>query len=381
MIAAPEEPAAEPVVPEPHWLLGDLHVHVSPPDPPGHAALTVESALAAARLAGLDFVILTPHGGREWVPEEGGPNAVTGQVFVRRRIAALAKASSKSKSVPGKSTTVPPPRPLLAISGWEFTRTRPGHLGISFADASPVGLVPDDRVARTALDAGGLVVVNHPFLRPVASDQPLMRGLKAVRSWEPFRHPEQLKTDTGWNAIEVWHDRCAWIQMLHRGREEKFPDTQMIRLALKAWDRATAVQKRRITAVGGSDAHGRFPYTMAPMPMVSVLLTERTKKGLSTALRAAHVTFGRGGGVAARTFHATSDVKGQKAAIGDALKANEMVTLTWTGKARLFENGKDVGAFDGGTKRKLPTKNAFAFWRIECADHAYSNMIYANLPH
>ena len=153
----------------------------------------------------------------------------------------------------------------------------------------------------------------------------------------------------------------------------------MVADALRAWDKATREQKRRIVAVGGSDCHGHVPYALAPMAMVSVRVDSFDEDGLRKGLLAAHVTFGEKGGAGARDFAATSDVAGATASVGDSLAVKSEVRLTWTGKATLVEDGVKVGEFDGGTVRKIAPPVTFHSWRIEAPGDAYSNCIYANL--
>ncbi len=359
----PDPPPASSV-----WVVGDMHVHVSPPDAPGHSTLSVAKAIRVAQRNALDFVVMTPHDANRVLSadEWGGDRALSGQDAV----------SELASQFAGKS--VKPPRRPLVVSGWEWTRDVPGHLGIAFVDVAGLDGVKPHARARRAMEEGALVVVNHPFFGPVESELPVMKMVKTDRRWRPFAG---LGEDDGlWNAIEVWHDRSVWVEKMHVKLAEKYPATQMVRSALKAWDAATLTGRRRITAVGGSDAHGKLPYTIAPMPVVSVYVDELTEESLRRGLLAARVTFGAGGGVAARDFTATSDVEGERARIGDSLRAKKTVALAWTGKARLVENGADVGEFDGGAARSLWAPGAFAFWRIEKSGDAYSNMIYANLP-
>jgi hypothetical protein len=348
--------AAQDAKPAARWLVGDLHVHVSPPDAPGHSALTVETAVAEARKRSLDFLVLTPHD-------------------VDASYAGLVKRTAASTSATETDGT---PRPIVVVAGWEFTRETPGHLGVSFVDAASLADVADDKKAATAMSRGGLVVVNHPFFRPVASDLPVMKRLTGDRGWGPFLG--EGKDDLAWNGIEIWHERSVLVQRLHATRADKFPETQMVSDALRAWDKATREQRRRIVAVGGSDCHGHLPYALVPMPMVSVRVDSFDEEGLKKGLLAAHATFGEKGGAAARDFAATSDVAGAAASIGDSLAAKSEVRLTWTGKASLVEDGVKVGEFDGGAVRKIEPPGAFRSWRIEAPGDAYSNCIYANLP-
>lgn len=267
----------------------------------------------------------------------------------------------------------------VVVSGWEFTRESPGHLGVAFVRLDELARVPDAEKAAAALKKGALVAVNHPFFRPVASDLPVMKLVEGDRRWRPFFG--EGKDDLAWNAIEVWHERSVLVQRMHAGKlAEKFPDTQMVADALRAWDRATATQRRRIVAVGGSDCHGKLPYAILPMPMVAVRAETADEEGLHRGLLAAHVTFGRDGGRAAGDLAATSDVEGASAGVGDSLAAKAEVRLTWEGKAALVEDGVRVGEFEGGAVRKLEPAGAFHFWRIEKPGDAFSNMVYANLP-
>jgi hypothetical protein len=222
------------------------------------------------------------------------------------------------------------------------------------------------------------VIVEHPFFRPVASDLEAMKLVAGDRRWRPFSG--EGKDDLAWNAIEVWHERSVLVQRLHAGpRAARFPATQMVRDALAAWDRAIREQRRRIVGVGGSDAHGRLPYAIAPAAVVSVQVDGDDEAALARGLLAGRVTFGEKGGAAAREFAATSDVEGERAGVGGALRAKDEVRLLWRGRAILVEDGVRVGEFDGGAVRRVVPPGSFHAWRIEAPGDAYSNPIYANL--
>ena len=362
--------ASRPARVERRWLIGDLHVHVSPPDADKHSSFTVASAIDAARKLALDFVVLTPHDAQKSFASTRGADAppVCGQELAAQ-LAAAVLAPVKDE---------PAPRPIVVVSGWEFTRETPGHLGVSFFKMGDVANVPDDEKAGRALSKGALVVVNHPFFRPVKSDLPIMKMLTGDRGWRPFLG--EAHDDLQWNAIEVWHERSVLVQRLHANCAVKFPDTQMVADSLKAWDKATSEQRRRIVGVGGSDCHGKPPYAVSPMAMLSVSVASFDENGLREGLLACHVTFGRDGGTAARDLTATSDVPGEAASIGDSLRAKSQVRLAWSGRAVLVENGERVGEFDGGATRRIEPPGAFRFWRIEKPLDAYSNCVYANLP-
>lgn len=357
---------------------------MSPPDAEGHSRLTVASAIEKARSLGLDFVILTAHDAHLSFPpsDATGPEPMWG-LDLEAKLAREALAKRPDPPPPGQP--VPPPlRPLLAVAGWEFTRELPGHLGVSFFDMDDVAKAEGDKKVEIALGKGAFVVVNHPFFRPVRSMPALEKLMSAARvewsgdwRWKPFFG---ISKDANlWNGIEVWHERSVLVEKMHRDAAAQYPDTQMVRAALSEWDRATKAQRRRITAVGGSDCHGRFPYAIVPMKMTGVRIDEFTEEGLRKGLVGARVTFGLNGGLDARDFRATSDVVGERAGIGDSLRAKETVTLTWSGKAVLYEDGERAGEFENGAVRKLGAPGAFRFWRIEKPGDQFSNMIYANL--
>ena len=355
----------------PRWLVGDLHVHVAPPDGAGHSALTTESAIAAARKAGLDFIALTPHGADRSFPDPSDEKApaISGQALAARL------AASALLAAPAVGT--PQARPLVVVSGWEFTRDTPGHLGLTFFRVEDLEKAADADKARIALGRGALVVVNHPFFRPVASDLPVMKMVTGDRRWRPFFG--EGRDDLAWNAIEVWHERSVLVQKLHTGLGDKFPGTQMAADSLRAWDEATRTQRRRIVGVGGSDSHGRVPYAIAPMAVMAVRVESADEDGLRRGLLAGHVTFGRGGGVSAADLTATSDVEGARACVGDSLAAKSQVRLAWSGRATLWEDGANAGEFEGGAVRKLDPPGSFHSWRIEKPGDAFSNPVYANL--
>ncbi len=371
VLVARADDAALPA-PEARWLVGDLHVHVSPPDDPGHSSLTVAAAIAAARKASLDFIVLTPHEAHATFPgpRDGAAATVTGQ-----ELAASLASEELRRPVAGGAET---PRPLIVVAGWEFTRESPGHLGVSFVRVADLAAAPDEAKASLALAKGALVVVNHPFFRPVESDLPLMKLLKGDRRWRPFSG--EGRDDFAWNGIEVWHERSVLVQKLHANLAEKLPATQMVTGSLRAWDEATSRARRRIVGVGGSDCHGKAPYAILPMPMMSVRVESADEAGLRDGLLRARVTFGRDGGPAARDLQATSDVPGERASVGGSLRAKAQVRLTWSGKAALVEDGVRAGEFEGGAVRKVDPPGSFHSWRIEKPGDAYSNPIYANLP-
>ncbi|MCG3135018.1 MAG: hypothetical protein HMLKMBBP_02511 [Planctomycetes bacterium] len=372
---AAEDPA-RPAPPAPRWIVGDLHVHVSPPDEDGHSKLTVASAIERAVAAKLDFIVLTPHGSDRSFPgaKEGAPPRWGQDVLAdlaREALAARRAAGAKEE--------------ILVVPGWEFTRPEPGHLGMSFFAMDDVAKAQGDRKAEIALGKGAFVVVNHPFFRPVRMApeyERLVRGLSGEFSgdwrWLPFHG--RGEDPLCWNGIEVWHERSVLVQKLHAGAAADYPQTQMARAAVEQWDRSVREQRRRVTAVGGSDCHGRLPYAISPQANTAALVDAFDLESLRAALVGARVTFGRDGGAAAGDLSATSDVPGERAGVGGSLRAEREVRLSWSGEAALFEDGIAVGTFTGGAVRRLEPPGSFRAWRIEKAGDAFSNHVHANLP-
>jgi len=345
----------------------------------------VAAAIAKSRAQKLDFVVLTPHAADERMPDPDAPDGprISGQDLTARRAREALDAPADPNA--------PSPRPLLVVPGWELTRETPGHLSMAFFRMDEVtapsgGAAPSaDVVAQRVVDGGGLVAVAHPFFRRVRM-LPVLEKLVARsagadpldKRWRPFfgEAPDPLC----WNAIEVWHERSVLVQKAHAGREDEFPETQMVRDALAAWDRAVRERRRRIVAVGGSDCHGKLPYAVVPMRLVGVAVDAFDAESLRKGLVAGRVTFGRDGGLAASDLAATSDVEGERAGIGDSLRAKAEVRLTWAGRAVLVEDGTPVGEFEGGAVRTLDPPGSFHSWRIERpAADAWSNPVYANL--
>lgn len=373
--------------PEPRWIVGDLHVHVSPPDAEGHSSLDVAGVIAKARGRGLDFVVLAPHhADRSFGPSpETGDTRIDGQAYAAKLAREAIAAADAAPRDPGAAA----PPPIVVVPGWEFTRTAPGHQTLAFFEMKDLALLDGDAKARRVVEGRGLSIVNHPFFRPVKMlplVEKVVGGLRGESSgdwrWRPFFG--EGSDALAWNAIEVWHERSALLQRTHSHVAAEYPDTQMVRDALAAWDRATKEQRRRITGVGGSDCHGRLPYAMLPLRATSVLVASLDSDSLRDGLLGARVTFGGDagqGGAAVRDFAATSDVEGERATIGGSVRAESEVRLTWTGVAALVEDGVTVGEFEGGAVRPVDPPGSFHAWRIEkrSAD-AWSNMIYANLP-
>jgi hypothetical protein len=357
---------------------------VSPPDAEGHSALTVATAIAKARALGLDFLVLAPHDADRSFPAKDGAGkaTVTGQTLAARLAEEVlgAPAPVGADGAPG-----PAPRPLLVVPGWEYTRESPGHMTLAFFRMADVTRLEGDEKCTAVVKGGGLAVVNHPFFRPVRMApalEKILGGAKienaADRSWKPFQ-PGGAKDPLRWNAIEVWHERSVLVEKLHAAQAAQFPDTQMAKASLAVWDRSVVEQRRRIVAVGGSDCHGRLPYAIVPMKMTGAGVTAFTEDALREALVAGRATFGKDGGLDAAAFAATSDVGGESALVGGALRAKAEVRLTWSGKAVLVEDGVRVGEFEGGAVRKVEPRGSFHVWRIEKPGDQFSNMIHANL--
>jgi len=216
--------------------VGAVHVHTAFSDGEG----AISEVIAAARAAGLDFLIITDHNdlrAREYEGWHGG---------------------------------------TLVLAGEEVTRPGGNHmlaLGIT-------ELIPPDVSPQEGIDAakaqGGLAFVAHPFYQgsPIIDDPPL-----PWRDWSVER----------FDGIEVWNLTADLHQLLgERGLER--PPGEVLGYAapniaaLRKWDELLA--RGRVVGLGGLDAHAErvarwgdeviLPYEKAFRALrVHLLLRER----------------------------------------------------------------------------------------------------------
>jgi hypothetical protein len=264
--------------PEPYQLLaGDFHCHVSPPDWDQEANRDLPGTVRLAKEEHLDFVVLTPHvGARFFLDEDRRLDELEALRELRAEIA---------RQAPGG--------PLL-VAGFEYTDHRQGHLGFSFADldrllarlsAQHLARRPQDFM-QGWVDAGGLIVVNHPLVTPLDSTFAIAR---ADLSWRPWTRPD---AETGVfpaeivaahhlaQAFEAYNLTAAHIRDRYLGP----PGAGTYAETLARLDDEILAQQRRIIPLGGSDSHENHLRATT-----FVLARERTVEGVREAVLAGRV--------------------------------------------------------------------------------------------
>jgi hypothetical protein len=330
-------PAPTPKV-EGRWLPGDMHNHISPPDVPpnyDHAKSNLEGAIAAAKKAGLAWLVITPHA-------MDRKDAKTGRLWFEEMTRRLAQREAT------------PDDPLVVL-GWERTYRWPGDMTVSFCDVTRlVGKAMPETLAEIA-SQGGLAFAAHPFFLPniiVRSD----------KSWKPWtgKDGKGRQFDVHLTGLEIRHPMSPAA------------------MATRHWDKWIARQKRRIVGVGATDDHWGVLYATTWVYIEGDLSREK----LHAALAGGRVV--AGGRPDASTLTVTSDRKSPDGApvvgrIGDAIEADRTITLAWKGKARVFIDGRRLEqrtgpatfSFDPGT---------FHWVRLEVGVKSYGNPVYINLP-
>ena len=312
------------------WYAGDLHMHVAPPDS-GDVKLSITEIATAAAQAGMDFVVLTPHlWPWRWQDDR------TDWVKAWRDMAKTA-ATIKSPTM---------------IAGVEWT-TGDGHFTVAGADLA--ALQGKDFLAA-ADQAGAWISVNHPFAIPTK-----IPGIRASHYDMSYR----VWTDrrAGFTAIdgaEVWNVPLGFANVVSRpgGRTGE-------ELAWAALDRVVHEERRRVTAVAGTDNH-----QFNVMATTWVLAVDATASAILGALRDGATCIGS---PAAGTLRARGD--GEWVAIGGDV-TGPLTTLEWDGTARVFvdnvDHGEHTDRFTHETGGSLHT------YRIELGA-SRSGFIYANL--
>jgi hypothetical protein len=247
----PEKAASAPV---PSWaqaagmtlLAGDLHCHVTPPDPPGHVDRDPAQTVDLVEREGLDFAVLTPHVTSRFFTDPGLRGAVLeGRALLRAAIDAR----------PHKATF---------IVGMEYTDPRFGHVGAAFADVEAVlGEVPIDvaradpaRYFERFVAHGGVLVLNHPLVTPLDSGIAIAR---ADLSWRPLTAPgpfppEIVAIDALAQGVEAFNVSATEL----RDRFLLHDTTRTLSATLARMDREIPKRGRRMTPVGGSDSHSDY---------------------------------------------------------------------------------------------------------------------------
>jgi hypothetical protein len=221
----------------PRWLKGDLHVHSDHSD----GRWGIDSIVAYARAASLDYVALTDH------------NTHTGTDLLR---AALRDAGLPTVVIPGlELTTYGGHANVLGVEGWVDWRTvPPGSPAIDLVDGPPQVILADtglvtagegdtpvpfaihqptgtmEGAARAVQGRGGLFVVNHPR----SAGYPACTGCH----WDFDDAPAYA------DAIEVMNGDWA-----RRQNDD----------GLALWDRWLTAGWR-VPATAGSDAHAALTH-------------------------------------------------------------------------------------------------------------------------
>jgi hypothetical protein len=317
----------------PSWLVGDLHMHVSPPDDADDVRLGVDEIATRAVSGGLDFVILTPHLSQGAWADDG-----------RRR-----RFLSRWTKMAGRARTH---TDVTLIPGAELSVPRVGHFGLSGVDFSSLS----GRDVLAAADrAGAFVVVNHPFAVPTRL--PGIRASHWDMSYKPWSRADERVDPL--DGAEIWNVPLSLANIVSQ------PGGQSAEAHTLAAADAFARQHRRpVTLVGGSDNHSIF---VLPTTWVRA---ERNEASILAALAAGATCVG---GADAGDLEARGD--GEWVGIGGHLRGAR-VELRFAGQARVFVDGEDRGEHVGGFSHAGDT-----------APHTYrivkgpsrSGFVYANL--
>jgi hypothetical protein len=344
-------------------LAGDLHCHVTPPDASWHVDRGLPETVALARREGLDFVVLTPH--------------VPAQVFLDEgaRAAFLLRDARLRDDVART-----PHEGLVLIPGFEYTDHRYGHAGGAFADPAAVlaevpldaaradpGLFFERFVAR-----GGVLVVNHPLIVPIASAVPIARADLSWRAWTaPDAGPppaEIAALDRLAAGFEAYNLAASHLRDgLSRG-----DPLYSVRATLARIDEAIAAQQRRIAPTAGSDSHAH-----ALRAVIFVLASERSERGVRDALVAGRVCVR---GPEACSLRVRGD-EGRWRAVGASVHARESVQLRVAAgaEAEVFRDGVSAAMAAPGASARVAVGAACTVLRVRVGG-SYSGPVYVNCP-
>ncbi|NLN07271.1 MAG: CehA/McbA family metallohydrolase [Firmicutes bacterium] len=190
-------------------VLGNIHVHSRYSD----GSQEIEAIARDAAASGLDFIIITDHHTLRGLSKEGYHHGV------------------------------------LVLCGSEINHKKHHYLALGIKEE----IAPSDDNPQAVIDAvnrqGGLGFIAHPFEK----GSPLALG-GITYPWENWEVE-------GFAGIEVWNWCSAWrdgVQTVARALfcaylDPEGPVTGPCREALAKFDALT--QKRRLTAIAGSDAH------------------------------------------------------------------------------------------------------------------------------
>jgi hypothetical protein len=197
------------LTPDARAVRGVFHVHTTASDGAG----TAEDVAAAAKRAGLDFVVLTDHG--DGTRRPAAPRYRDG---------------------------------VLLVEGVEISTTG-GHYAAIGLGPAPYRLAGEPRdVVEDVTRLGGFGVAAHPDS---------VKGELSWREWQaPFEGLEWLNADSAWRDEPPSALALAMAAYWLRGPEVIASLFDRPSTPLARWD--ALLRRRRVVALGGHDAHARM---------------------------------------------------------------------------------------------------------------------------
>lgn len=311
--------------------IGNLHIHTPYSDGMLYHADVADAALRA----GLDFLIFTDHnvlvkGVEGWHERDG------------KRVLVLTGEEVHDQARQ-------PPRNHLLVYG--------AGREVAPLAADPQALIDGVR------EAGGLAFLAHPFDPPI----PIVAD-ESEYSWVSWEVE-------GYHGIELWNYMSSFKALLTSRlqaiRYAYFPDGGMdgpLPENLRKWDELLAAG-RKVTAIGGADAHGRsyrmwglervvFPYEFLFRAVNTHILSEHPLTGdfesdrekVLRALRRGHAFVGYDLPAPTRGFRFSGQGNRGPGTMGDTFPARDGVTLQISAPRRatlrLIRNGAEIGRWE-----------------------------------
>lgn len=349
------------VPPAPYLLLaGDLHCHVNPPDWSEHVARHLPETVQIARAEQLDFISLVPHVWSDFAAHAGKRKQVA-------RLLAELRADVERRPADG----------MIIDVGVEYTDPT-GHVGMVFGDVAAAMAATPLEVAEERpgalfdafADKGGLLVIHHPVLTPVASFLPLS---SLDISWQPFTgkppfRPEIAAVDARAEAVEIGNLFVSAVRdrFLVGDREDS------ARRAITLMDERIRARGRRLTPVGGTDSH-----SFHLRPMTFVLAEARSREGIRDAIKAGRTCVAQ---PAACTFEVRAP-GGTFAPVGSSTAGVARVEARASGRAVVvYRNGERVSAPAGGEVVSIDVPPGECSVLRATVDGGYSAPVYVNCP-
>lgn len=288
---------------EGHWYAGDLHCHVSPPDPSDDVSVGPKEIARLAKERGLDFVFVVPH---LW----------TGSWKKERKqfLAAYDALVKVARATPD----------VTLIPGVEFGVPKLGHFGVSDLDLRQIQKRED--FLEAANEAGAFIVLNHPYALPLK-----IAGFKTSHFDMSYRPWTGGKPGfSGFDAVESWNAPLSLGNLLSTPTGKTAEEETLLKA--EQWART---QKKKLTLVGGSDNHATLL-----LATTWVYAKDKQEASLLEALRAGRTCVG---GPEAQSFTARGDLDAKPVGIGGNVRAQKQVVLQFFGEARVFVDGVDQG--------------------------------------